>query len=433
MDPQPIPVELADPSTNWAHLPTASCFPVPGPPPATPVTQDAPPSARTRRRRPGGSAAARSRAAGASTGTTDSVDAAAGFATGTYKAVQPDQQHQRVLSMGQFMNKLGSSTSIPPQAEEGEDRNVYAAGYTPLLKKLAEDLRERKLARRVQLPDNVEDAMKLWQISMGEEPVAQPVAQPAAAAAAAADDAAPPAAQYLYPPAMNFYENSQTGEALMAPLSNAPTGNGWALRHANVRMAGSMPDDVQQSYPAPPSFVEDDAAADGAPQRSQPPPPPPPPARDPARDPGWQPPGLVEQQLAAAAQARTMAPPLAAMTPANLKETFDAEGLEKLRKKVFVSFEHEHLHWLPLCEWEKRVPIGQPTSVGAKQAVTEAVQVAVWIARNGDGVVLAEGGYKYWTAVRTEARAFAKGQPPTFSWWVEARRMKDVAGMNVND
>ena len=84
--------------------------------------------------------------------------------------------------MGQFMNKLGSSTSIPPQAEEGEDRNVYAAGYTPLLKKLAEDLRERKLARRVQLPDNVEDAMKLWQISMGEEPVAQPVAQRAAAA-----------------------------------------------------------------------------------------------------------------------------------------------------------------------------------------------------------------------------------------------------------
>ena len=79
--------------------------------------------------------------------------------------------------------------------------------------------------------------------------------------------------------------------------------------------------------------------------------------------------------MAAAAQARTMAPPLAAMTPANLKETFDAEGLEKLRKKVFV--EHEHLHWLPLCEWEKRVPIGQPTSVGAKQAVTEAVQVAV--------------------------------------------------------
>ena len=149
MDPQPIPVELADPSTTWAHLPTASCFPVPGPPPAAPVTQDAPPSARTRRRRPGGSAAARSRAAGASTGTTDSVDAAAGFATGTYKAVQPDQQHQRVLSMGQFMNKLGSSTSIPPQAEEGEDRNVYAAGYTPLLEKLAEDLRERKLARRV--------------------------------------------------------------------------------------------------------------------------------------------------------------------------------------------------------------------------------------------------------------------------------------------
>ena len=42
-------------------------------------------------------------------------------------------------------------------------------------------------------------------------------------------------------------------------------------------------------------------------------------------------------------------------------------------------------------------------------------------------------GYKFWTAVRTEARAFAKGQPPTFSWWVEARRMKDVAGMNVND
>eukprot|EP00966_Prymnesium_polylepis_P232938 5387641-Prymnesium_polylepis.1 len=60
MDPQPIPVELADPSTNWVHPPTAPCFPVPDPAPATPVIQDAPPAARTRRRRPGSSAAARS-------------------------------------------------------------------------------------------------------------------------------------------------------------------------------------------------------------------------------------------------------------------------------------------------------------------------------------------------------------------------------------
>eukprot|EP00966_Prymnesium_polylepis_P248056 5735859-Prymnesium_polylepis.1 len=100
--------------------------------------------------------------------------------------------------------------------------------------------------------------------------------------------------------------------------------------------------------------------------------------------------------MAARAQARTRLPPTAAVTPASLKDE------------------------------------GEEVEQSVRQNVLEAVQVAVWVARNGDGVVMTVGGgVKSWSAVRGEARAFAKEQPTSFSWWGEARGMKDVAGMQM--